>query len=104
VQRIDLGCFPPLGVSRAFHQETAPMTRTNQLVSQAGKRYQRRAKVPLTIRIPEQLRQELTYSALEHGVSLNAEILQRLSIGPILAELRLPRRDPQAALKIILWK
>jgi hypothetical protein len=44
--------------------------------------------VPLTIRIPEELRQELTYSAMEHGVSLNAEILQRLSTGPILDELR----------------
>jgi hypothetical protein len=49
--------------------------RTQQLGSVAGRRYPRTAKVPLTIRIPEHLRQELTYAALEAGVSLNAEII-----------------------------
>jgi hypothetical protein len=41
--------------------------RNNQLVSQAGKRFQRHAKVPLTIRIPEQLRQELTCASTPGG-------------------------------------
>jgi hypothetical protein len=35
-------------------------------------------KVPLTIRIPDELRRRLARVAKQHGTSLNAEILQRL--------------------------
>lgn len=56
-------------------------------------------KVPLTIRIPDALRRDLAQLAKRHGVSLNAEILQRLQTAveiegamtaakPLLDELR----------------
>jgi predicted transcriptional regulator len=56
-------------------------------------------KVPLTIRIPDELRRKLVRMAKAHGMSLNAEILQRLQSSldangtvaaakPLLDELR----------------